>query len=266
MKISANILIRNECNQIDGLIKNLIEADVDEILFLDGGSSDGSYERLMQYEQENCRIKVLRWPQPKNSEYKLAFKETVRRNLLMDASKGDYILYIDADERIDPCFKQKLTGNADIYSVVIHQFWNKYIRVNMLNDSVWSLFKYRIIKNNGKFKFISFDKNGLHNHISKHGIRLYNEKSQNKFKAFLAKILNTINNVRVKNTCIKLYHLHYYNILTGQKINDLRVNDLKRQEIIVDNINDGMNYDYNEDNVICLIKNDTIIKEIEKYI
>lgn len=267
MKISANVLIRNEYKYIDGLIKNLLEADIDELIFLDGGSNDGSYEKLIEYEKHNKKIKVLRWPQPDNSEYKRGFKEKERRNLMMQASSCEYILYIDADERIDIDLKNKLNDNGDIYLLIQNHFWDKYIRINMTNDNVWSPeYKYRIIKNNGIFKFNSFDKNGLHNYIAKNKIKIYNEKSKNKYKAILAKIINKINRVNVVYTDVKIYHLHYYNITTGIKVNDLRINDLKREKIILDNIDDGLKHDYKKENIICLLDDKSLEENIKKYI
>ena len=44
MNISANVLVLNEYNNIKGLINNLVDANVDEIIVLDGGSTDGTFE------------------------------------------------------------------------------------------------------------------------------------------------------------------------------------------------------------------------------
>ncbi|BDU51412.1 glycosyltransferase family 2 protein [Haliovirga abyssi] len=110
--ISSNTLVLNEIKHIDGLIKNLLDAKVDEIIFLDGGSTDGTYEKLQEYEEEYEHIRAIRWKQPRNSEYKLGFRERDRRNLMMDLSTSDCILYIDADERISIDFKEKIKSNS----------------------------------------------------------------------------------------------------------------------------------------------------------
>lgn len=68
--ISANVLVRNEKNQVDGFVKNMIEVGIDEIIFLDGGSTDGTYERLLYWKNKYPFIHVLLWEQPQGSSYK----------------------------------------------------------------------------------------------------------------------------------------------------------------------------------------------------
>ena len=40
--ISANVLVRNEIKHVDAFVRNMIDACIDEVIFLDGGSSDGT--------------------------------------------------------------------------------------------------------------------------------------------------------------------------------------------------------------------------------
>lgn len=39
--ISANVLVRNEIKHVDAFVCNMIDACMDEVVFLDGGSADG---------------------------------------------------------------------------------------------------------------------------------------------------------------------------------------------------------------------------------
>lgn len=39
--ISANVLVRNEIKHVDAFVRNMIDARMDEVVFLDGGSADG---------------------------------------------------------------------------------------------------------------------------------------------------------------------------------------------------------------------------------
>jgi glycosyltransferase involved in cell wall biosynthesis len=136
--VSANVLIRNELANVDSLVQNLLDAGIDEIVFLDGGSTDGSWELLQAWREREPRIIPLRWPQPAGSEYKLGFKEVQRRNLMIEASSSSHILYIDADERISLDFKQKIPLASDCVAVSFTSFWDKRIRVNGPDDRVSS--------------------------------------------------------------------------------------------------------------------------------
>jgi len=267
-KISANILIRNEVLQVDGLIQNLLDADVDELVFLDGGSTDGTYEKLVSYEETYEHIIILRWPQPSQSEYKCGFREKDRRNLMMQASNGDYVLYIDADERIDVDFKEKIKDiNVDVYAIIRWHFWNEQIRINMQNDKVWSPeLQFRIVKNDGKFKFASKDANGLHNYLSKHTFRLYNEFSNTIWKKIIAKFINACNGINLKKVNILIYHLHYYDVKNGIKVNDLRQCDFEKKALLLDNIYAGLQYDFLKEKFICCFDDGKYINIIKKYI
>jgi glycosyltransferase involved in cell wall biosynthesis len=150
--ISANILVRNEINNIKGLVENLCEAGVDEILFLDGGSTDGTYEYLAEMEIKEPIIKLFRWPQPNLSEYKKGFNEVDRRNFLIKQSLSNYILYIDADERVSINIKQLINKKVDAIAISLISYWGKDIRVNSESDKVWyPMAKYRIFNVTQKF-------------------------------------------------------------------------------------------------------------------
>lgn len=55
----------------------------------DGGSSDGTYECLLEYKVKYPYLRVLHWEQPEGSEYKQGFNEVARRNLMIEASSMD---------------------------------------------------------------------------------------------------------------------------------------------------------------------------------
>ena len=267
--ISSNTLIRNEINYLDGLIQNLLDAGMDELLFLDGGSTDGTYEKLMQYSKENSKIVVLRWPQPENSEYRTGFKEKERRNLMMQASTSEYILYIDADERIDPLFdKSILDTKADIYIVWRYHFWENKIRVKMQGDLTWTPeVQMRIVRNHGKLIYKSKDVFGLHNFLSSHGVKVYNQFHDEALKRNLAKGINLCNRVRIENSNTHIYHLHYLNVVKGSKKNDLRSYDFDREILMLDDMADGLKHDFSTENVICCISGaEKHLDRIGKYI
>lgn len=267
MKISANVLVLNEHDNIKGLINNLVDANVDEIIVLDGGSTDGTFEYLMAQEMTLKSLKVFRWPQKLNTEYKAGFQEKERRNFMMSVSSSDYILYIDADERIDVNFKEKLTYDRDIYAVTRIHFWNKRIRVNMKNDLVWSPeSQYRIVRRSCGIKYKSNDVNGLHNFLSKHGIKIFNNYSYSRIRRCIAPWINKLNNIVVGKTDIKIYHMHYYDIKNSLgKKNDLRAADFKRADKLVHNSIGGGRFDYHTDFICCVRECEEEEKLILKY-
>lgn len=196
--ISANVLVRNEIKHVDAFVRNMIDACIDEVVFLDGGSSDGTYERLLEYKVKYPHLRVLHWEQPEGSEYKQGFNEVARRNLMIEASSMDWCLYIDIDERIPVDFKSKLDENA-MSSVLLvafpcYQFWGDGIRVDMSDDKVWyPCLNYRLFRRDQRLRFASRDANGLHNYLSYKGKWVM--RGFNKSKAVSAAI-------RLRNRCL----------------------------------------------------------------
>lgn len=268
MNVAANILVLNEYKNIKGLIANLIDAEIDEIIILDGGSTDGTFEYLYKLQDNLPKLKLFRWPQIENSEYKKDFREKDRRNFMMSVSTADYILYIDADERIEPHFKCLISGNKDIYALQLVHFWNKKIRVNMKNDMVWSPgTQYRIVRRDCGVTYKSNDINGLHNFLSYHGLKIYNNNSFCKVRRLLAPIVNRLNGLRVGTVNSRIFHLHYYNVNNDNgKKNDLRRGDFTRSEKIVLNILEGEKYDYLEEDFLCVMSGTEDEMKILKYL
>jgi glycosyltransferase involved in cell wall biosynthesis len=222
--VSANVLIRNELANVDSLVQNLLDAGIDEIVFLDGGSTDGSWELLQAWREREPRIIPLRWPQPAGSEYKLGFKEVQRRNLMIEASSSSHILYIDADERISLDFKQKIPLASDCVAVSFTSFWDKRIRVNGPDDRVWMPdMKFRIFRNTRRIRFKSTDRNGLHNFLSWYGIKIPLGVTRGGAHRLFARAIRPLLgiNTLIQTDGPRIFHYHYYD-LSRKKVNDLR--------------------------------------------
>lgn len=271
--ISSNTLVRNEILHIDGFVRNMLAAKIDEIIFLDGGSTDGSYERLLEYEQKYKHIHVLRWKQPENSEFKLGFKETVRRNLMKEASSMDFILYIDIDERIDEDFAKcfhKLEVSESIQSVVFPRFhfWNEGIRVNTVDDRVWSPeLGFRLFRRSSNIHFISKDKNGLHNHLAIRNFIIYGAFNKQKWLNLLCKLFNQIIGFRyIISRELKVYHFHYYK-LQSLKVNDLRQNEFSYPVVFVASPEKGLDYRLADKVIPCVPvqQDDKLLDIINNY-
>ncbi|MCC6454905.1 MAG: glycosyltransferase [Caldilineaceae bacterium] len=251
MQISSNTIVYNEIKNVDGLVQNLIAADIDEILFLDGGSDDGTYERLIEHARNNQRIQVLRWPQPPTSQYRRDWREADRRNLLMNISKGDYILYIDADERITPRLKENIIGHW-FYCIPMLHWWGTHIRVDTNDDRRWNTDHLRIFKKLPFLSWQSVDKNGLHNHLTLLGIgvNVCNRGASPSMKRRVKQLF--LNRFSQKCSDITIYHLHYVD-LERRKPNDLRTWDLDNCDIVVvpDNVS-GLQYDKKQQKIVCV--------------
>ncbi len=92
MNISALILTKNEEEMVEGCLKQLEFAD--EIILLDQGSTDNTVTLAKKY-----TTKIY-------SSGESGFDKN--RNTLAKLAKGKWLLYLDADERIDDMFVKEL--------------------------------------------------------------------------------------------------------------------------------------------------------------
>lgn len=62
-----------------------------EVICVDDGSVDGSYEILNEYAENDCRVKVLRQAEPSDGA-------ALARNLGLAYATGKYVIFLDADD------------------------------------------------------------------------------------------------------------------------------------------------------------------------
>ena len=93
--ISVIIPVYNAEKTIAKCLDSILLQDYDdiEIIAVDDGSEDGSYEILMHYKAKDCRLKVFS-QQNKGVSY--------ARNKALDAAQGDYVMFVDSDDTIQP--------------------------------------------------------------------------------------------------------------------------------------------------------------------
>lgn len=72
-----------------------------EMIFVDDGSADSSYQILQQAEKTDSRIRVF---SQENAGPSAA------RNLGMDHSTGEYIMFCDSDDTVEPTWTEKMVG------------------------------------------------------------------------------------------------------------------------------------------------------------
>lgn len=90
---------------LDMAVGSIVRQDMEdwELLICDDGSTDGTYERALEWEKRDDRIRVLR-----NDQNQKAAK--ARNRCLMNA-KGKYIAIMDAD---DACSPNRLRVQSDL--------------------------------------------------------------------------------------------------------------------------------------------------------
>lgn len=120
MKISACWITKNEESNIPASIESVREA-VDEMVVVDTGSTDNTVEAARSL---GARVERFEW----TADFSAA------RNYALSLADGDYIIFLDADERFNPklgqgdrdvfgqCFDNY--PNADVLSVQISNFDN----------------------------------------------------------------------------------------------------------------------------------------------
>lgn len=85
-KIAAVILTKNEEKNIQAVIENARKS-VDEIIVIDSGSTD----RTVEFAQKCCaKVFFRQWDHDFSAQ----------RNFALDKTDADYVLYLDADERM----------------------------------------------------------------------------------------------------------------------------------------------------------------------
>lgn len=94
MKLSVIIIARNEEKMIKDCLKSVKWAD--EVILVDTGSTDKTPQIAKKY-----RAKVINIPFKK-----LEFARW--RNVGLKAAKGDWVLYVDADERVTPGLRKEV--------------------------------------------------------------------------------------------------------------------------------------------------------------
>lgn len=125
MTLSIIIPALNEVNHIGGVIHSLIENDSTEkeIFIVDGGSTDGTQEKVLKLNEQNPNIKLLHNKDKYVSHgFNLAFRK----------SKGEYISLVGAHAKYPPnyfalCIDAIKTGKCDVAGGFLNQEGNSFI-------------------------------------------------------------------------------------------------------------------------------------------
>ncbi len=207
MKLSVVTPILNEETFLPFYLES-VTSFADEILIVDGGSTDSSLEWISFY-QRKFNVRLFKIPHS-GMPYSDDWNESKVRNFLVDQATGDWIIALDADEILDDCFikvYRELMSQPGIiaYGFPLISFWRDpwTVRINAPGDERWSTNVHRMWKKNTGIRF---------NEIKHH---CYLQKGRQP--------VWELPNYRVAK--ISLYHYHY---ALGPRI---KRNDNRRQDV-----------------------------------
>lgn len=145
IKISALIITKNEAHNLPSLLENLAFAH--EIIIVDSLSTDATEEIALK----NEKVRFFKHPFENYAS---------QRNIALKYATNDWILFLDADERISETLKQEIfdtlqNPNADAYFFNrIYYYKNKPMYFTGLKDKNIRLFK----KNIGQYSGLVHEK------------------------------------------------------------------------------------------------------------
>lgn len=124
--ISVIVPIYNSEKYLDNTIKSIINQTYKnlEIILVDDGSTDKSYEICKKYQKKDNRIKLFH---QKNKGVSFA------RNIGIENSNGEFLTFMDSDDLIDKKMYEKLFNAFD--NNLDYVFCDYKIKKNMLNNS-----------------------------------------------------------------------------------------------------------------------------------
>lgn len=142
MRLSLIVPVLNEETFIPLYLESAA-AYADEIIMVDGGSTDRSVPLIEEYKR-HLPIRLYHMHQT-GLPYTEDWNESKVRNFLIEQATGDWIMNLDIDEMVDDRFIEVLPElmrrtDADIFQFPFVNFWGDpwTLRVNSPGDERWS--------------------------------------------------------------------------------------------------------------------------------
>jgi hypothetical protein len=181
-------LVYNEAHWLPIFLEN-ITPQLDCLLMLDGGSTDGSWEILWSWSATDPdNRKLYRWPQ-RGDPYSVSWQEEIRRNFLLDEATQEgrfrdtsqpYVVILDADELVPDDFRDRLlpvlaeSPETDIVVCPMLHFWGGLhsVRIDSPDDPNWYPTppgKGPVVRCAPILRFCRFTTSGLHGQLGANG-------------------------------------------------------------------------------------------------
>ena len=115
--VSVIIPVYNRFPLVNEMVKCILsQTFIDwELLLVDDGSTDGTYEKLQEFPHIDQRIKVIQRPANKKGA-------PVCRNIGLENAKGEYVIFFDSDDLVAPyCLEQRvcyMNSHSDVDAAV----------------------------------------------------------------------------------------------------------------------------------------------------
>lgn len=161
--ISSFSIILNEQKNIKAMLEN-ISPLFDEIVLVDGGSEDETVKIITQYikQTKSKHIKLFVRPQ-EGDRYSKQWNQTEQRNFALKQCTSDWVMMLDADERLDAAFKKIVrdivrSRRSLAYAMPKYHYWQSEDKIRV--DGWWfPNYSYRLWKN---FEGIKYEKKARH--------------------------------------------------------------------------------------------------------
>lgn len=172
-KISIIIPAYNVAGYLEKCLDSIIAQSFTEfeVILVDDGSTDNTYEICDDYAKNDCRIKVIH---KKNEGVSIA------RNIGIEHAKGEYFLFFDGDDFVEPYTCEELyklirEKQADTILYGYYRFEN-----GKINEISYPIFKEGMYEKNSILKelvprFIGIDEGGINRWLRHEEKALYVE-------------------------------------------------------------------------------------------
>lgn len=117
--ISIIVPVYNASRYLDRCINSIIKQTYQrwELLIIDDGSTDDSYKIAMKFSRDDCRIKVF---------HQNNLGAGAARNIGIKVAKGDYVVFVDSDDKIKPEYLSLLAAhNEDVVFIDVENMSEK---------------------------------------------------------------------------------------------------------------------------------------------